>query len=252
MVPATEIAVLPLVVGAQIEDPSTSAGEVWKSTIDTVLSQDGAQRAYWGRQVENPSVLDFLVGRHHLVKPQEPQLIKPTRVDWDDVQAHKNFIASPAYGPFVKHLMTIIDVDTAISHPNIDKTISMNHANFEPHPPSAAIGRAPVTERLTLYFSADISEADIKSWDQKIKKILKVVEENAGEAFKGASAGWVVEEVDRDGVKGKAKALTGVIGWESVEAHIAFTGHPSFKENIGLLREGMAESEMHHVKFEET
>ncbi len=184
-------------------------------------------------------------------KLPEPQLIQPTRVDWDDVQAHKSFVASPAYGPFAKHLMTIIDVDTATSHENINNRISMSHANFEPHPPSAAIGRAPVTERLTLYFLADISESDIKSWDQKFQRFLKVVEENAGAAFKGASVGWVVEELDHDDIKGKAKAFTGVIGWESVEAHIAFAEHPSFKENVGLLREGVEASEMHHVKFEE-
>ncbi len=149
-------------------------------------------------------------------------------------------MASPGYGPFAKHLMSIID-----------GSIDMSHANFEPHPPAAAIGRAPVTERLTLYFPADISELDIKSWDEKIEKFVKVVKENAGDAFKAASAGWVVEKLDHEGIKGKAKALTGVIGWESVEAHVAFTSHPSFKENVGLMREGVEGSEMHHVKFEE-
>lgn len=147
--------------------------------------------------------------------------------------------------------MTIIDVDTALSHKSMNNRISMNHVNFEPHPPSAAVGRAPVTERFTLYFHADISESDIKSWDQKIRKFAKVLEENAGAAFKGASVGWVVEELDHDDIKGKAKALTGVLGWESVEAHIAFREHPAFKENAGLLREGVEASELHHVKFEE-
>lgn len=68
MAPATEIAALPLIPGAQIEDPSAPAGAVWKSTIDTLLAQEGFQRAYWGRQVENPSVLELLVGKLHRVK----------------------------------------------------------------------------------------------------------------------------------------------------------------------------------------
>ena len=62
MAPATEIAVLPLVSGAEIEDPSTPAGTVWKSTLDTIHAQSGVQRIYWGRQIENPSNLDLLVG----------------------------------------------------------------------------------------------------------------------------------------------------------------------------------------------
>ena len=69
MAPATEIATLPLVAGAQIEDPSSPAGTVWKSTIDTILAADGVQRAYWGRQVENPTVIDLLIGSCTHVKP---------------------------------------------------------------------------------------------------------------------------------------------------------------------------------------
>ena len=163
------------------------------------------------------------------------------RSDWDSIQAHKDFIASPTYGPFTKHLMTITD-----GH------VSLCHANFDPHPPSAALSRAPVTERLTLYFSADIPEAEIKSFDNNVKKFLNVLKENAGDGFKALAVGWVVEELDREGVEGKAKALTGVIGWDSVEAHMKFREHPAFKENAGLLREGVKAAEIHHVKFQET
>lgn len=62
MAPATEIATLPLVAGATIEDPDSSAGKVWQSTLDTVSAQDGFQRAYYGREVENQSVVQLLIG----------------------------------------------------------------------------------------------------------------------------------------------------------------------------------------------
>ena len=62
MAPATEIATLPLASGAAIEDPNSSAGKVWQSTLDTVSQQDGFQRAYYGREVENPSVLQLFIG----------------------------------------------------------------------------------------------------------------------------------------------------------------------------------------------
>lgn len=63
MAPATEIATLPLVAGASIEDPDSPAGKVWQSTLDTVADQDGFQRAYHGRQVENQSVLELFIGK---------------------------------------------------------------------------------------------------------------------------------------------------------------------------------------------
>ena len=245
MAQATEIAVLPLVSGAQIEDPSTPAGAVWKSTLDTIHAQTGVQRIYWGRQIENPSNLDLLIGKSFItsIHPSFPKIPAnvPTRSDWDCVEAHKDFIASPEYGPFAKHLMTIID-----------GKISLNHANFTPHPPSAAVGRAPVTERLTLFFSADISEDDMKKFDENIQKFLGILKENAGDGFKAASSGWIVEEMEHEGIEGKARAITGVIGWESVEAHMAFREHPAFKENVGLVRgDKVKGSKVHHVKFQE-
>ena len=66
MAPATEIATMPLIAGAAIEDPDSSAGKVWQSTLDTVSAQDGFQRAYYGREVENQSVLQLLIGEARL------------------------------------------------------------------------------------------------------------------------------------------------------------------------------------------
>lgn len=63
MTPATELATIPLATGASIEDPTSPAGKVWAGTISTVSQQDGFQRAHWGREVENPSVLQFFVGK---------------------------------------------------------------------------------------------------------------------------------------------------------------------------------------------
>lgn len=72
MAPATEIATLPLFAGATIEDPDSPAGKVWQSTLDTVSAQDGFQRAYYGREVENQSVVQLLIGeaRARRLSPQ--------------------------------------------------------------------------------------------------------------------------------------------------------------------------------------
>lgn len=63
MAPVTEIATFPLAAGATIEDANSPAGKVWRSALDTVSAQDGFQKAYYGREVEDPSVLQFFVGR---------------------------------------------------------------------------------------------------------------------------------------------------------------------------------------------
>lgn len=62
MAPATELATFSLIPGAQIEDGSTPAGQVWASTLATVSSQPGFQRARYGREVENQSVLQIFIG----------------------------------------------------------------------------------------------------------------------------------------------------------------------------------------------
>lgn len=213
MAPATELATLPLASGAAIEDPDSPAGKVWQSTLDTVSQQDGFQRAYWGREVENQSVLQLFV-------------------DWDSLDHHKKFIASPVYGPFGKHLMTIVD-----------GPLTLYHANLTPHPATAAaLGTAsPVTEVLTCYF-----EKEDDGFESKVNRLFKAVSENA-EGFKGAAGGWVIEDVEYQEKKGKA--YLGVLGWESVEAHMKFRETQAFKDNIHLLREDPLGMDVHHTKF---
>ena len=72
---ATEIAIFPITEGDLPDDLNTTLGKVFKETIDTVLEQPGAQRAYWGVEVENPTI-----GRLF--------------IDWDSVDAHLAFIKS--------------------------------------------------------------------------------------------------------------------------------------------------------------
>ena len=74
MAPATEIAILPLKAGTNLEDATSSAGTIWQELMNTVLGQDGCQCARFGVEVENPT---------------QPHLF----TDWDSVDLHKKFIA---------------------------------------------------------------------------------------------------------------------------------------------------------------
>ena len=186
--PATEVATIPLQPGAAIEDLDSSAGKVWAATLDTVSQQEGYQRSYFGREIESSNVIQLLV-------------------DWDSYEAHQNFIKSPQYEPFSKHLMTIVD-----------GPIDMRHVQFDPHPPSAAVSsaRSPVTEVLTAY----LSEKNDK-YAENAKKFEDIVRSKAS-GLRGMASGWVVEEIAKPGSSDddKGPAYMGVIGWESVQEHM--------------------------------
>lgn len=71
----TEIVFLPLQPGKIPDDRTTPAGKVHSELLAILLSQPGVQRAYWGRQVEDPRMLRWFV-------------------DWDDIEDHKKFMSS--------------------------------------------------------------------------------------------------------------------------------------------------------------
>lgn len=75
MAPVTEIGIFPLIEGQDLDDPTSAAGQTLKACLETVSKQDGCQRIYWGRQVENPSIGTVFV-------------------DWESVDHHKKFVAS--------------------------------------------------------------------------------------------------------------------------------------------------------------
>jgi hypothetical protein len=63
MSPVTEIATLFLKPGTDIEDP---ANTIAHETFSTISSQPGYQRAYWGRELEDESIVQLFVGTYCL------------------------------------------------------------------------------------------------------------------------------------------------------------------------------------------
>ncbi|KAI9877432.1 MAG: hypothetical protein M1830_003917 [Pleopsidium flavum] len=219
--PATEIAILPLLPGSQIEDPSSNAGKVWTDTINTVSQQDGFQRAYWGRRIENPSEVQLLI-------------------DWDSVDAHKKFMATPEYEPFGKHIGSILD-----------GAVSIHHAILKPQSSSTVASRfsAPVTEIVTFYFPSSTSASDKSDIEDAVSKFSKAPQQHA-EGFRGLSGGWIVEKVEHASV-GEGWGFVGVAGWDSLDAHMAFRETKEFKEAIMDLRNRAKGTAMYHVKLQE-
>lgn len=214
---------MPLQPGVDVDDPSTPIGKVVSDTIATLRQQEGYQRIYKGFRVESPNILQVYV-------------------DWDSIDSHTKFMGQPYYGPFVKNLLSAVDGEMGILH-----------VEFNPHPPSAAVGEtsSPVTEVVDHYFVADLSDSEKSAFESNLNKFVKVLEENA-EGYKGFAGGWIVEEQEHEDMDGKAKVWHSCIGWESVDAHMAFRETKAFEENVYLMRpESKKAVTMHHVKFQE-
>lgn len=161
-------------------------------------------------------------------------------VDWDSTDAHKTFINSREYGPFLKHLGGILDGAPVLYH-----------VGFQPHPASAALSdtNSPVTEVLTLYFEQSV---DISKVESELKKFVSGVEESIKDnSLKGSAGGWSEEEVSNEKAGGKAKVYVAVIGWESVEAHN--NAKKGFESSMPILKglPGLKDVHMVHVKFTE-
>ena len=170
--------------------------------------------------------------RHSQAKLTHP----PT--DWDSYESHQNFVASPPYAPFEKHLLTLVD-----------GPVSMRHANFSPHPPSSAISSttSPVTEVLTAYFDSQDS-----SFAEKYAQFASALIDDG--SCKAAAGGWVMEDVEHGslGAGKKGKAFVACLGWDSKKAHMKARETPAFKNNIQLLRGPEVKAlEVYHVAFTE-
>lgn len=58
----TEICTLALVDGSDIGDPNGAAATVMKECYDTIASQEGLQKLWFGREHESPGTLQLFLG----------------------------------------------------------------------------------------------------------------------------------------------------------------------------------------------
>ncbi|KAI9738796.1 MAG: hypothetical protein M1834_008303 [Cirrosporium novae-zelandiae] len=214
---ATEFCITAITPGAKLGDKTTRAGKTWASILECIAKQPGYQRIYWGYEVEHENNVDLLV-------------------DWDSVDAHKRFMASPEYGPFGGEFGSIMG-----------GPVHVHHRNMQPHPPIAPFS-APVTELCTFFLAPDISPEAQKKYEAEMKSFAEVIEKHA-KGCKGTSMGWVMEQMSH-GNLGKTKAHTLAVGWESVEAHMAYRETKEFQDSIKPVRELVKGAEVHHVKLQ--
>ncbi|RMZ83057.1 hypothetical protein DV738_g1339, partial [Chaetothyriales sp. CBS 135597] len=203
---ATEIVYLLLKDGANPEETGSRAESVLKQSFTTLSNQPGYLRCYWGIQAEDPKTLVM-------------------SVDWEDVQKHKDFMNTDEYGPFVAQLAEIFDFDTSPPF--------LFHVNFTSD--SVPARESPVTEVAPLNVALDTSDADKSAFEAKALALIEHLK-NEGKASSYA-LGWVIEDLDNPNTPdGKSKALLALIGWQTVEDHLAAQETSSYKDLLEPLK----------------
>lgn len=155
------------------------------------------------------------------------------RIDWETKKHHDDFTKSDLYGPFFDRFKSLLD----------GEPLMFVHADFKPDGSLNKTFSAPVTEMAVFYFEG----GPPSDYLEGVEKLNKLFDEQKPEGFLSLSAGITYEEVEKDGIKGKAAVLT--IGWQSVDQHMAFRNTQMFKDNIHLLRSTSKKIQVNHIAF---
>ncbi|QDS71290.1 hypothetical protein FKW77_001258 [Venturia effusa] len=211
---ATELAILPLLPEVDLATHGSEGHTVITHMIATLSEQKGYLGIHFGRQHESP---DDLV----------------LAIDWDSIKSHKEFEKTEAYLPFVQEIATIMS----------KRSPPILHVEFRAPMATAAV--APITEMFTSYFPNDVDQSNVET------TLVEFVQ-NLGRNAKGCvayTAGWIVEQLEHEKIEGKARAYVIAIGWESLEAHMAYRDTQTFKNDIVNVRAVAKALTMYHVEF---
>ncbi|CAO2656060.1 Nn.00g048630.m01.CDS01 [Neocucurbitaria sp. VM-36] len=214
---ATEIAYLPLKAGLDLE--AGDAKTAWNEVLTTLAKQPGLKALFWGRQVENKDVLQLVI-------------------DWDSIDAHKTFMSSPAYQPFLE----LMDKHILSAPP------SLFHVKFPADPSHLTPLSAPVTECISAYFDPSQSEEE---YDASFATFRTKAEEITNIEAVGLAGGWSEEKHQHEGLgEGvEGKLFAAFVGWPTVEAHLEFRKTEAFEKIREYLRTGVKGIKVWHVAF---
>jgi quinol monooxygenase YgiN len=215
MAPVTEIALLEFKAGAE-----------WGPAVNviaaSILHQPGCLQVRYAQKVEDPTHLPFFI-------------------DWEDSSYHEPFEGSAGYAPFMENFGPLLVGPPA---PYL--------VSFEPIPPTVldnkdGKGKTAVAEVVHGYFPIDTTLVQQQAALTRVHEFVDITKA-AAKGFSGETAvGWVVE--DREFKGEKVRVLVFVLGWDSVEAHLAYRETESFANSAPLLRglEGLKGMDAYHV-----
>ncbi|KAK5118736.1 hypothetical protein LTR85_007942 [Meristemomyces frigidus] len=209
--PTTEITLLhPTITGGD----KAAHGQAISRTnghMEAYSELDTPQSCYFGRQVEYPDLVEAMI-------------------TWKDALAHDE-----------KHRAHASVEDGLHSLP--PGNLFINRVSFSPFDDFTKAITAPVTEVATLYYNGTPPPDSMDG----LVEMRRVFSKHQIPGWRALAGGITHEAVEYEGAKGKAVVL--VIGWESVEQHMAWRATQLYAETLHLWPRGAEKLEMHHTAF---
>ncbi|KAK0312212.1 hypothetical protein LTR01_003126 [Friedmanniomyces endolithicus] len=197
--PITEVVLCPLVPGSDVCGSHEAAGAALRDTVDGLHRCSGCQQFIAGMQLENVDMMEAFI-------------------TWESLEKYHEFRKTPDHGLVVANLIKLRI-----------QPVTPYHVEFRPFTAFMRATEAPVTEVATFYFDGSAPTGVL----DRFTRFREVLNKQHVSGVLGAAAGLSHEELESEGVKGTAAVL--LIGWESVDAHMAFQKTELFKNSVGLL-----------------
>ncbi|PQE22771.1 Dimeric alpha-beta barrel protein [Rutstroemia sp. NJR-2017a BVV2] len=228
----------------RIEPLLTWMERVGREALDTVASQDGFVKSYYGTQFEAKNEVVWCIGLFEFlcfcscrlwpierVISSKTLLMHPKRREsnWTSISAHRAFEASSAYQSFKEKLGVIME-DVIFFHINQISKPLLSPA---------------VMEIATFYGTGGVFIHGLEEFKKAIENLKEVPRGYLSWMDWGSS----FEMIRRggDGEKGegeKGRVVVLMLAWRSMEDHMAFRDTEDFKSVIGHLRKGTTGAEM--------
>ncbi|KAM3424923.1 hypothetical protein BST61_g6897 [Cercospora zeina] len=152
-------------------------------------------------------------------------------IDWDDVQSHFACLSHLNYAPIAERIATDVAPFGG----------DMYHVALEPYEDFQKAAKCPVTAITFFHFEDDPPEDFLERARAFRESGLK----ETGPRPLAAAYGITHEEVEDE--DSSSKAVVFVAGWESTEAHAAFTASETFQKCMPKLIVGVKRVERYHV-----
>lgn len=210
--PTTEITSVYVSAGNEkLGDPSNDGAKILAQTAQTLLNAKGCQSVQMGNVIEDAQIIRWFI-------------------EWDDLAAQKAFTASAAYETFLQNVKPILASKPVILHVDFDSQEDF-HATLA----------APLTELVVFYFDGVILPEFAAGLTRVKSGFL------ASKGCRGYAWGPTHEvDIEHEGFRGQAAVV--MIGWNSIEDHMAVPKSPLFKETGPLLELGTKKTQMDHIK----
>ncbi|KAF4770529.1 hypothetical protein HAV15_013149 [Penicillium sp. str.  len=221
--PVSEVAIIPLVKGADPRDENSKAAKILHSVIQLASEQPGYQRMVWGLDEKDPTVLDVIV-------------------DWDDLESHLNYMADPCYKPIMDEFNMIIDGTAVLFHTTYEEGIGIVPlVEFNDYTADVFIAFFPA-RFLTQDFQEEFCQVS-----RDVNTNLLVF----NDAPSSIASGWCTDDMlyeERHG-KGPERAWISMVTWKNTETRQRAWDRKAVLGDIPKLVEGHGELQIYKVEF---